>query len=60
MAEVLNRLGFRRRQVVKATPQKKMAETDAMCANSEKKPGGNGLANHQTLAYRWYSHGGDR
>ncbi len=38
MAEVLNRLGFRLRQVVKATPQKKMAETDAMCANSEKPP----------------------
>ncbi len=38
MAEVLNRLGFRLRQVVKATPQKKMAETDAMCANSEKTP----------------------
>ena len=37
MAEVRNRLGFRRRKVVKATPQKKMAETDAIFANIEKK-----------------------
>ena len=37
MAEVLNRLGFRLRQVVKATPQKKIAETDAIFANIEKK-----------------------
>ena len=37
MAEVLNRLGFRLRKVVKAKPQKKIAETDAMFANSEKK-----------------------
>jgi len=37
MAEVLNRLGFRLRKVVKAKPQKKIAATDAMFANSEKK-----------------------
>jgi Rhodopirellula transposase DDE domain len=37
MAAVLNRLGFRLRKVVKAKPQKKMAETDAMFANMEKK-----------------------
>ena len=37
MAEVLNRLGFRLRKVVKAKPQKKMAETDAIVANMEKK-----------------------
>ena len=37
MAEVLNRLGFRLRKVVKAKPHKKIAETDAMFANSEKK-----------------------
>src|SRR5919108_4325393 len=30
MAEVLNRLGFRLRKVVKAKPQKKIAETDAI------------------------------
>jgi hypothetical protein len=37
MAEVLNRLGFRLRKVVKAKPQKKIAETDAIVANIEKK-----------------------
>jgi len=37
MAEVLNRLGFRLRKVVKAKPQKKSAETDAIFANMEKK-----------------------
>jgi len=37
MAAVLNRLGFRLRKVVKAKPHKKMAETDAMFANMEKK-----------------------
>jgi hypothetical protein len=37
MAEVLNRLGFRLRKVVKAKPQKKIAETDAIFANMEKK-----------------------
>ena len=37
MAEVLNRRGFRLRKVVKAKPQKKIAETDAIFANIEKK-----------------------
>ena len=37
MAEVLHRLGVRLRQVVKAKPQKKIAETDAIFANMEKK-----------------------
>jgi hypothetical protein len=37
MAEVLNRMGVRRRKVMKAKPQKKIAETDAMFANIEKK-----------------------
>ena len=37
MAEVLNRLGFRLRKVVKAKPQRKIAETDAIFANIEKK-----------------------
>jgi hypothetical protein len=32
MAEALNRLGFRLRKVVKAQPQKKIAETDAIFA----------------------------
>src|SRR5687768_14739305 len=37
MAAVLNRLGFRRRKVVKAKPQKKIAETEAIFANIDKK-----------------------
>jgi hypothetical protein len=37
MAAVLHRRGFRLRKVVKAKPQKKMAETDAICATLEKK-----------------------
>src|SRR5262252_2747571 len=37
MAEVLNRMGFRLRKVVQATPPKKMAETDAIFDNMEKK-----------------------
>jgi DDE family transposase len=37
MAVVLNRLGFRRRKVIKAKPQKKIAETDAIFDNMEKK-----------------------
>lgn len=37
MAEVLNRLGFRLRKVLKAKPQKKIAATDAIFANIEKK-----------------------
>ena len=37
MAEVLNRLGFRLRKVVKAKPQKKIAKTDAIFAHMEKK-----------------------
>jgi hypothetical protein len=37
MAEILNRLGFRLRKVVKAKPQKKLKETDAIFDNLEKK-----------------------
>jgi hypothetical protein len=37
MAAVLNRLGFRLRKVLKAKPQKKIAETDAIFENIEKK-----------------------
>ena len=37
MAAVLNRMGFRLRKVVKAKPQKKIAETDAIFTNIEKK-----------------------
>ena len=38
MAAVLNRMGFWLRKVVKAKPQKKIAETDAIFANMGKKP----------------------
>jgi hypothetical protein len=38
MAEGLNRRGFRLRTVVQATPQKKIAETDAIVDHMEKKP----------------------
>ena len=37
MAEVLNRMGFRLRRVVKAKPQKKLKETDAIFDNMKKK-----------------------
>jgi len=37
MAEVLHRLGFRLRKVVKAKPQKKIPETDAIFDNVKKK-----------------------
>jgi Rhodopirellula transposase DDE domain len=37
MAEVLHRMGFRLRKVVKAKPQKKLKETDAICDNRTKR-----------------------
>ena len=37
MAEVLNRMGYRLRKVLKAKPQKKIPETDAIFANLKKK-----------------------
>jgi hypothetical protein len=37
MAEVLNRLGYRLRKVLKAKPQKKIPETEAIFANVKKK-----------------------
>ena len=37
MAEVLNRLGYRLRRVVKAKPQKKLRETDAIFENRKKR-----------------------
>jgi hypothetical protein len=37
MAEVLNRMGFRLRKVVKAKPQKKLPETNAIFDNIKKK-----------------------
>ena len=40
MAAVLNRLGYRLRTVLKAKPQKKLPETDAIFANLKKKTRG--------------------
>jgi Rhodopirellula transposase DDE domain len=37
MAEVLNRLGYRLRKVLKAKPQKKIKETDAIFDNINKR-----------------------
>jgi trans-aconitate methyltransferase len=37
MAEVLNRNGYRLRKVLKAKPQKKLPETDAIFANIKEK-----------------------
>jgi len=48
MAEVLNRMGFRLRKVVKAKPQKKRKETDAIFDNIKKKmpkPGHQAVSN---------------
>jgi hypothetical protein len=37
MAEVLNRMGYRLRKVVKAKPRKKLKQTDAIFDNIKKK-----------------------
>ena len=37
MTEVLNRLGYRLRKILKAKPQKKIEETDAIFENIKKK-----------------------
>ena len=52
MAEVLNRMGFRLRKVVKAKPQKKIAETDAIFANIEKRPRSGDSGQRQTFKHR--------
>ena len=51
MAEVLNRMGYRLRKVLKAKPQKKIKETDAICDNIKKRPAGRGCGAGQTLEY---------
>ena len=51
MAEVLNRMGYRLRKVIKAKPQKKIPETDAIFANITKRPGGDGRPTGQTLEH---------
>ena len=48
MAEVLNRMGYRLRKVIKAKPQKKIKETDAIFANIKKRPHGRGRGAGQT------------
>jgi hypothetical protein len=39
MADVLNRMGYRLRTVLKAKPQKKIPQTDAIFTNLKKRPG---------------------
>jgi hypothetical protein len=51
MAEVLNRMGYRLRKVIKAKPQKKIPETDAIFANLKKRPGGNRRPAGQTVEH---------
>ena len=51
MVEVLNRMGYRLRKVLKAKPQKKIAETDAIFANLKKRPGQSGYARRQAIEH---------
>ena len=53
MAVVLNRMGFRLRKVVKAKPQKKIAETEAILPTLQKRPRSHASGPRQTLEYRW-------
>jgi Rhodopirellula transposase DDE domain len=51
MAEVLNRMGYRLRTVIKAKPQKKIKETDAIFANIKKRSHGGGCGAGHTLEH---------
>jgi hypothetical protein len=51
MAEVLNRMGYRLRKVLKAKPQKKIPETDAIFANLKKRPDEPGRPRGQTVEH---------
>src|SRR5215831_90349 len=51
MAEVLNRMGYRLRKVIKAKPQKKIKETDAIFDNIKKRPHGRERGAGQTLEH---------
>jgi hypothetical protein len=51
MAEVLNRMGYRLRKVIKAKPQKKIPETDAIFANLKKRPGEPGGPRRQAVKH---------
>ena len=49
MASILNRLGFRLRKVLKAKPQKKIAQTDAIFENLKKRHARDRRRKHQAL-----------
>ena len=51
MAEGLNRLGYRLRKVIKAKPQKKIPQTDAIFANVKKRPSEPSRSKRQTVKY---------
>ena len=51
MATILNRLGFRLRKVLKAKPQKKIAQTDAIFENLKKRRTSNGQRGRQALEH---------
>jgi Rhodopirellula transposase DDE domain len=52
MASILNRLGFRLRKVLKAKPQKKIAQTDAIFENLKKRRARDRRRERQTLEHR--------
>src|SRR6185295_19031317 len=52
MATILNRLGFRLRKVLKANPQKKIAQTDAIFANLRKRHASGRRRERQALEHR--------
>jgi hypothetical protein len=49
LAEVLNRMGYRLRKVLKAKPQKKILATEAIFANRKKRPDEPGRPRGQTV-----------
>ena len=51
MAEVLTRMGYRLRKVIKAKPQKKIPETDAIFANLKKRPSEPGHSRGQAVEH---------
>jgi len=51
MAEVLNRMGYRLRKVLKAKPQNKIPEPDAIFANPQKRPGEPGHVRGQAVEH---------
>jgi hypothetical protein len=52
MATVLNRLGYRLRKVLKAKPQKKIVQTDAIFENIKKRRASDSSRHRQTLEHR--------